>query len=159
MGLDRSLMGRRMIEQRVILLAEDEDNDVYLLRHALEKSGVSARLFVVADGEDAINYLRGEGRYADRTKYPVPCLILTDLKMPRIDGFELLEWTRRSKQLSGIPVVVLSSSSAPFDQDRANELGSQGYYVKGKISASVDMFRELEARWFANPGEPLIPPS
>src|SRR5215471_10234152 len=70
-----------------ILLVEDSENDLILMRYALEKAGVSNPVVEVRDGEAAIEYLSGNGAYADREQHPLPCLIITDLKMPRVDGF------------------------------------------------------------------------
>jgi CheY-like chemotaxis protein len=114
----------------VILLAEDRPDDVIIMRKALAKTNADYRLFVVPDGELAIAYLQGTGSHADRVKYPLPSLLLLDLKMPRKDGFEVLEWIRSQPDLFALRVVVLSSSQVQSDIDRAYELGASSYLVK-----------------------------
>jgi CheY-like chemotaxis protein len=87
-------------------------------------------VFVVSDGEEAVAYLKGEGKYADRYEYPLPSLLLLDLKMPRKNGFEVLEWIREQPGLRRLRVVVLTTSDAPDDIDRAYELGANAFMVK-----------------------------
>src|SRR5229473_2661647 len=88
-------------EEAVILLAEDREDEVLLLRHAFAKAGFLNPLQVVPNGEEAIHYLQGEGKYANRDEYPLPALVLLDLKMPRKDGFEVLQWIRQQPGLRG----------------------------------------------------------
>jgi len=99
-------------EEEVILLAEDREDEVLLLRHAFAKAGLLNPLHVVPNGEEAIHYLQGEGKYANRDEYPLPALVLLDLKMPRVDGFEVLRWIRQQPGLSALRVVVLTASDA-----------------------------------------------
>src|SRR5687768_16993926 len=98
-----------------ILLAEDNENDALLMRHAFKKAGISNPLVRVRDGEEAIDYLAGHGVYADRRAYPFPALLLLDLKMPRRDGFEVLEWIKADPSLRRLPVTVLTSSDQQLD--------------------------------------------
>jgi CheY-like chemotaxis protein len=114
----------------LILIAEDNEDHVILLRRALKKGAVLNPLFVVSDGEEAIAYLKGEGRFADRYEYPLPGLLLLDLKMPKKDGFEVLEWIRQQPYLKRLRVVVLTTSDNPADIDRAYELGANSFIVK-----------------------------
>ena len=113
-----------------ILVAEDEENDVFLLRRALQKGGSEQPLYWVPDGEEAIAYLRGDGKYADRQQYPFPMTLITDLKMPRKSGFELLQWIKEHPSCSVIPAIVLTSSSEPSDISEAYRLGANAYMVK-----------------------------
>ena len=119
-----------MTPKFVILLAEDDDNDVFFMRRALQKSQVDFAIQVVNDGQQAIDYLSGEGKFNNRELYPLPSVILLDLKMPFLDGFEVLAWTRKQPALNGIPVAVLTSSAEERDRRRARELGARAYFVK-----------------------------
>lgn len=114
----------------LILIAEDNEDHVVLLRRSLQKGALLNPVFVVHDGEEAISYLKGEGKYADRYEYPLPSLLLLDLKMPRKNGFEVLEWIREQPGLRRLRVVVLTTSDAPNDIDRAYELGANAFMVK-----------------------------
>lgn len=112
-----------------ILLAEDDSNDVLFIRHAFEKAGYGEWLSVVRDGEEAIAYLAGRGRYEDRQRYPPPNLFLLDIKMPRRSGVEVLEWLRQREEYRTLKVVVLTSSRQAFSFRRVQELGAS-YLVK-----------------------------
>jgi CheY-like chemotaxis protein len=119
-----------MSQSPTILHVEDDPNDVVLLEHACRKSGVSCSIQRVADGEEAIEYLEGAGDFADRGRFPLPQLILLDLKMPRLSGFDVLTWRRENERFKAVPVVVLSSSNHDLDLKRAYELGVNSYLVK-----------------------------
>lgn len=113
-----------------VLLAEDEGNDVFLMQRAIRKMNGPVKLQAVLDGEEAIEYLSGEHKYADRDRYPIPELILLDIKMPRKTGFDVLEWLKNDVTLPHIPVVMLTSSKVKTDMDRARELGAHAYLIK-----------------------------
>jgi CheY-like chemotaxis protein len=113
-----------------ILQVEDDENDVFLLRHAFEHAGVTTPIHITRDGQEAIEYLSGEGKYADRKLFPVPSLIILDVKMPRRSGLEVLRWIRSHQLFSCIPVVMLSSSAQPRDIDQAYEAGANAFVVK-----------------------------
>src|SRR5687767_13728739 len=113
-----------------ILLAEDNENDVLMLRRAARNAKFSSPLQIVNDGEEVIAYLRGEGKFNDRRRYPLPGLLLLDLKMPRKSGFEVLQWLREQPQFFARQVVVLSSSDEIRDINRAYELGANSFLVK-----------------------------
>jgi len=117
-------------DQAVILLAEDRDDDVALIRRAFLKANIINPLFVVRDGEEAMYYLSGEGKYANREEYPLPDLLLLDLKMPRMDGFELLRWVRQQPGLKALRIVVLTSSEEVRDVNEAYQLGANSFLVK-----------------------------
>src|ERR1051326_7062364 len=119
-----------MPDNSVILLAEDREDDVLLIRRAFNKANLLNPLHVVQDGEEAIAYLKGEGQYANRAEYPLPSLLLLDLKMPRKNGFEVLQWIRQQPSLSALRVVVLTSSSEIQDVNMAYRLGSNSFLVK-----------------------------
>ena len=113
-----------------ILLVEDSEDDVFIMKHALKKSGNQVPLQIVTDGEMAIQYLSGKGDYADRQRFPVPSLVLLDLKLPYINGFEVLSWIRQQPELACINVVVLTGSAEKKDQNKASALGANSYLVK-----------------------------
>lgn len=119
-----------MPDQAVILLAEDLEDDVLLIRRAFRKGGINNPLQVVRDGEETIAYLKGEGKYANRAEYPLPDLLLLDLKMPHKDGFEVLQWIRGQPGLKSLRVVVLTSSEDLREVNHAYELGANSFLVK-----------------------------
>src|SRR5688572_14379196 len=107
----------------VILLAEDSENDVMMFQRAIRDYNLGSVVHVVSDGEQAIEYLKGEGKYANRAEYPLPTLFLLDLKMPRMNGFDVLEWVREEPALRGLLIVVLTTSDRISDINRAYQLG------------------------------------
>ena len=119
-----------MLDQVPILLAEDDRNDIFLMRKAFEKAGIPNPLFVVHNGQEAVDYMAGTGDYSHREKFPLPGLMLLDLKMPWMDGFDVLTWLRRQRQFDTLPVVVLTSSHLQSDIDRSRQMGVYDYRVK-----------------------------
>ena len=119
-----------MEEGAVILLAEDDPNDVFFLRRAFQRALVRCRIFDVPNGLDAINYLQAKAPYQSRSDYPLPKLLLLDLKMPLMNGFDVLEWLRSRPEFTDLPALVLSSSAHEEDVVRASRLGARDYHVK-----------------------------
>ena len=119
-----------MVPELTVLLAEDEEDDVFLMQRALAKQGTSVRMEVVNDGDEVLRYLSGDGCYADRSTFPLPTLLLLDIKMPRKTGLEVLEWLKGRAGLEDIPAVILTSSLVGADIERARALGAKGYLVK-----------------------------
>jgi CheY-like chemotaxis protein len=119
-----------MANQAIILLAEDREDDIVLIRKAFKNAFVTNPLQVVRDGEAVIEYLNGEGKYANRAEYPLPALLLLDLKMPFKDGFEVLRWIRQQPGLNMLPVVVLTSSDNMHDVNAAYKAGANSFLVK-----------------------------
>lgn len=119
-----------MTEDSAILLVEDNEDDVFLMKHALRTAGVTNPLLVVGDGAKAVDYLAGCGLYADRTKYPLPTVVFLDLKLPFMMGHEVLAWIRQQSALEGLIVLVLTSSDEPSDVRRCYALGANSYLVK-----------------------------
>ena len=131
-----------------ILVADDDQNDVFFLRRAFQKSGVSHAVIHVSDGQKAIDYLLGEANYRDRARFPVPALVLLDLKMPKVDGFDVLAWLKTRPELEGLPVVVLSSSSREDDIQRARTLGAVDYRVKpADFDELLILAQDVATRW------------
>jgi len=134
--------------QATILAAEDQESAALLLKMAFEATGLPYRLVIVGDGQCAVDYLRGSSPYEDRAKYPLPGVVLLDLKMPRMDGFEVLAWMRESKEFSALPAVVLSCSPRESDIERAKELGAREYLVKPLgWRELLDLVKGVAARW------------
>lgn len=141
---------KQLSHEPLVLAAEDEETDVLLLQIAFAKSGFPTKLFVVSDGEEAIAYLKGEGRFADRVAFPLPQLVLLDLKMPRKTGFDVLQWLSERPQFDSLPRVVYSSSSYESDITRARQLRASEYQVKPHaVDQMVRLIRDLQTRWLA----------
>ena len=131
-----------------ILHIEDDPNDVLLLEHACRKACVECDIQRVSDGDEAIAYLRGSGQFADRTRFPLPRLILLDLKMPRSNGFDVLTWLRNDHSVKPFPVVILSSSNHDVDLKRAYELGANSYLIKPvSFDSLVEIVRAVHDYW------------
>lgn len=131
-----------------ILIVEDDPDDVVLLRRAFDRARFVNPIVVVSDGDAAVAYLAGEGEYADRTEYPLPELVLLDLKLPRRSGHEVLEWIRREAGMTGLPVVILTASRENADLARAYELGANSYLVKpATFKRLQEMIETLDVYW------------
>jgi CheY-like chemotaxis protein len=149
-----------MLQNEFILLAEDDPNDVLLIQRAFQKAGFKNMLKVVRDGEQAIEYLAGRGAYSNRERFPLPYLLLLDLKMPGTDGFEVLQWLRGEPDLKRLLVVVLTSSNLQADVDRAYELGANSYLVKPvEFDEMVDLIQRFETYWTEINRTPSAPAS
>lgn len=137
-----------MIERATVLLAEDDPDDVLLTQIAFEKARLANPLQVVRDGAEAIAYLKGEDQYADRNRFPVPILLLLDLKMPKVSGFQVLEWLRAQSRLAALPVAIMTSSDHDPDVRRAYELGATSYLNKPPdAEALLALVQRLHAYW------------
>lgn len=132
-----------------VLLVEDDLNDIFLVKRAFKIAQIENPLQVVTDGQEAINYLKGDGKYADREAYPLPKLMVMDIKMPRRTGFEVLEWVKKKDgPLKRIPIVIVSSSDSPSDINRAYELGANAYMVKPMDFRAVEhLFNTITQYW------------
>lgn len=136
--------------QKPVLVAEDEDSDAMILHLAFERAGLTNPLVRVRDGQEAVDYLAGKGIYADRLAYPLPVLLLLDLKMPRMTGVEVLTWLGGREEFKYLPAVVLSSSPDHSDIQRAKTAGAQEYLVKPhNIRELVGLVRALRDRWLS----------
>ncbi len=137
-----------MAKKTTILLAEDESSDVFLMRRALQKAGISNPLHVVRDGEEALLYIQGAEKFADRESYPMPTVMLLDLNMPKKSGFEVLEWIRSQDDLRHLTVVILSTSSQEQDVRKAYYLGANSYLTKPPdFDKLVDIVKVVEVNW------------
>jgi CheY-like chemotaxis protein len=137
-----------MSSQPTVLVADDDPNDVFFLRRAFQKAGVSCPIVDVPDGEKAISYLTGAEAYGDRARYPMPSLLFLDLKMPKISGFEVLEWLQKHDGLHNMKIIVLSSSNLPSDMQKARSLGAHDYRVKpADIDDMINMVKDIASQW------------
>jgi CheY-like chemotaxis protein len=133
---------------KAVLLVEDEDHDVLFMQIAFEEAGVENHLSVVCDGREAIDYLQGEGKFAERQQFPLPGLVLLDLRIPRVPGLEVLKWIRQQPPFAQLPVIVCSSSDQDSDVDTAYRLGANGYVVKpSRITQRVELVRLIKKYW------------
>ena len=115
---------------RTLLLVEDNEDDVFLMKRALKGACVVNPLLVVEDGQQALDYLGGAGKFADREQYPLPAVVFLDLKLPLLSGHDVLAWIRRQRELESVVVIVLTSSNEPSDLNRCYALGANSYVVK-----------------------------
>jgi CheY-like chemotaxis protein len=131
-----------------ILLVEDDSNDILFIQRAFRQSKLENSMQIVRDGDEAVAYLSGKGQYADRNLYPLPGMILLDLKLPRRSGLEVLEWLREQPVIKRIPVVILTSSKENIDVNRAYDIGVNSYLLKPvNYNALNDMIETLNAFW------------
>jgi CheY-like chemotaxis protein len=146
-----------------ILLAEDSPDDVVLIRRAFERAGFHNPIQVVPDGEKAIQYLKGEGIYADRQRYPVPQILLLDLKMPSLNGFDVLSWIRQRPEWKCLPIIVITTSFYGADIEQAYELGANSFLTKpAQFDEFVATVKQMGTFWLGHtilpaPG-PFVPP-
>ena len=132
----------------VILLAEDNEDDVVLVRRAFREGSLLNPLQVVSNGDQAIAYLSGQGKYANRDEYPLPELVLLDLKMPRKNGFEVLQWIRQQPELKTLRLVVMTASDDIRDVNSAYQLGANSFLVKPvDIASLIEVSRALKGCW------------
>jgi CheY-like chemotaxis protein len=114
----------------MILLVEDDENDVFLMERAMEKASLAMPMHVAKNGQEALDYLQATGKYRDRAAYPVPTIIVMDIKIPFIRGLEVLHWMRQQPPLCGLPVAMLTSSLEESDRQKASELGVKTFLIK-----------------------------
>lgn len=131
-----------------ILQVEDDKNDVFFLAHAFRATGITHPVHIARDGQAAMDYLSGLGEFADRALHPFPCLVLLDLKLPRKDGFEVLEWIRSQAELRLLTVLVLTSSGREHDVDRSYSLGANSVIVKpSQLEERIELARHIKGYW------------
>jgi len=119
-----------MNDQQTILLVDDSENDLILMRRAFKKAKCNSPLQEVRNGEQAIAYLKGEGPYGDRDKFPLPAVMLLDLNMPKKNGFDVLAWVRSQPLLRRLAIIILTASNRSEEVDRAFDLGATSFLVK-----------------------------
>jgi CheY-like chemotaxis protein len=135
-----------------ILYAEDEEDDVFFLQRAFKLAGSSHSLKAVPDGAEALEYLTGQGIFADRIRYPFPDLILLDINMPKKSGLEVLEWIRSQSCYKSLPTVILTSSTRPEDMEKAHQLGADDYLLKPSDPLKlIELVKSLQECWLSKP--------
>jgi CheY-like chemotaxis protein len=133
-----------------MLLVEDNVDDVFLIRRALKLCRIENPLQIVTNGQQALDYLSGTQHYGDRVKHPLPFMIFLDLKLPHVDGCEILSWLRQQPALQFITVVVLTSSTECRDRDRAYSLGARSFLNKPPTPETLQgVFESLKSFWLS----------
>ena len=131
-----------------ILQVEDEENDVLLMQVAFRESGIMHPLFSARDGQEAIDYLAGNGKFADRDRFPPPCLMFLDLKLPRKMGLDVIRWVRSQPSLQTLIVIVFSSSPQPDDINSVYRAGANSFLVKPSgLNELITMLEAFKAYW------------
>lgn len=137
-----------MTSHHSILLVEDNEDDAILAQRAFRKAGVNAPVHIVVDGDEAVDYLNGVGKYQDKLQYPLPTLVLLDLKLPKRSGLEVLHWIRSHPTLSPLPVVVFTTSTQSSDLEKAYALGANSYLKKpATLEATTELLKAAGLYW------------
>jgi CheY-like chemotaxis protein len=148
--------------QNSILLVEDREEDVFLLKYAFNKVEIKNAVHVVQDGQQAIDYLAGTGSFSDRMQFPLPILVLLDLQLPHKPGLEVLAWIRQQPGLKSLIVIILSSSVHKGDVRDAYQSGANAFLIKPAGAETLaDMCKALKHFWLVHnqpPVETLLPP-
>ena len=140
-----------------ILVAEDNPHDAFFLKRAFLRAGINAPIQFVDDGEQAVSYLGGNNPYGNRQNFPLPNLMVLDIKMPRLDGFGVLRWVRQQPKLRRLPIMVFTSSGEPRDVDLAHELGANAYTVKPSAPEQLlDVILSVERYWLRHHRYPSL---
>lgn len=132
-----------------ILQAEDDENDILLLRYCCKAAGVLNPVHSVTDGQQAIDYLAGVGIFADRDRHPFPCVVLSDIKMPQKNGFDVLRWIRAQPSLRTMVFIMFTSSASEVEIDQAYQLGANSFIIKpAGTDKLTELLRAFQAYWF-----------
>jgi CheY-like chemotaxis protein len=144
------------IMAKAILIAEDVEEDAVMVMDSLKKAGVKNPVLTVQDGDEVVAYLKGEGRFAERNKFPFPSVLLLDLKMPRMGGFQVMEWLRTQEIFKNLLIIVLTGCHELREVQKAYSLGAHSFLIK---PCNPDDIKNL-VRWFAAhwEGEGAAPP-
>lgn len=140
-----------------ILLVEDSEDNIFLVRHAMRKAGVTTRLEVVTSGEEAVAYLGGTNGFSNWNQFPLPAIVLLDLKMPGMNGFEVLKWVRQHPGLRALRVAMLTSSDMPAEIKEAHELGANIFLTKPvDLDKLVEIMKTLSEHWLKQAQPPAV---
>lgn len=131
-----------------VLLVDDDPHDILLFRSAVEERPLEVQVQAVRDGYDAIEYLKGDGAFGNRAKYPLPGIVILDLHMPRVGGLAVLRWIRNQPSLEGLPVVVFTGSDYLCSVTEAMESGADTYVVKDQDTGGlIDLLQHMDLGW------------
>jgi DNA-binding response OmpR family regulator len=134
--------------RQTVLLVEDDENDVFFMQRAFREAGIITPVSVACDGREAIDYMSGNGKFADRQNWPLPCLVLLDLKLPYVLGLDVLKWIRSHAEFKTVVVIVLTSSKQDADIEKAYSLGANSYLVKPPdVHELVAMVKKIKEYW------------
>jgi CheY-like chemotaxis protein len=135
---------------RTLLLVDDNDDDLFFTKNAIKEARLSTGVRTAADGQEAVDYLAGTGKFQDREAFPLPALMLLDLKMPGKSGLEVLEWARQQPGLRTLVVVILTTSCEPRDIEKAYQLGANSFLQKPSNTAVLaEMMSALKNYWLS----------
>lgn len=139
---------------KTILQIEDDPNDVYFLHKAMKKMGVTNPIHVANDGQEAIDYLQGSGKFFDRSAFPFPSLVLLDLKLPYVMGLDVLKWIRKNS-MPALPVIMLSASAEDADIAASYRLGANAFLCKPSEARQFeDMVKAIKNFWLTHNAVP-----
>ncbi len=142
------IVSPKMNKEMVILIVDDEEDDRLLVQLALKRAGIKQHPVALADGEEAIEYLKGSGKFSDREKYPLPAMIITDFIMPRKGGVELLKWIKERPEFAQMPVVTLVGSASPSEMRQAEQAGTVAAFSKPvEFHRLVEELRDVGRRF------------
>ena len=131
-----------------ILLVDDNEDDIYALQRVLKKAGIANPVQIVTDGQQAVDYLSGKGEFANREQHPIPFIVFLDLKLPYLDGFEVLTWMRQQPTLNSVIVIILTGSDETKDHQRAYALGARSYLVKPPTRSDIlQLMESMQSYW------------
>jgi CheY-like chemotaxis protein len=133
---------------RTILAVEDSPDEIFFMQMAFDELGYGERIHFARDGKEAVQYIAGIGQYADRSRFPFPCLVMTDLKMPVMNGLELIKWLREESLCKTIPAFIFTSSQSEKDFEDARNYGVNGFFQKPSVTKPMlPVLREMIASW------------
>ena len=137
-----------ILDLKTVLLVDDNQDDRELFTFACEKAAITFDLKIAFGGPQAIDYLKGQGEFSDRKSFPLPHLVVMDIKMPQLSGFDVLQWVRQTERIADIPVVMLTSSAMHSDIKEAYRLCANSYLVKPMNFADlISAVKIMELYW------------
>ncbi|MDB6108308.1 MAG: response regulator receiver protein [Pedosphaera sp.] len=141
-----------MNDEKTILIVDDYNDDVVFLKHVMKKAGVVNPVMQVNTGEEAMHYFKGEGVFADRENFPLPSILFIDLKMPSVDGFELLDWLQQQPHLRSMLVIVVTGDWERRGVTRAYRMGAQSFLVKPCNAVDIlNLTQTFPGPWMISP--------